>query len=482
MYKFFTVTVSALLCVCISGCATTKKSDASARLPNIVVVVVDDMGWADAGFHGSEIRTPTLDALASVGTILERSYVYPVCSPTRAALMTGKNPLRYGIDGAMKNDAALPAGLKLMPEYLKNAGYNTQMVGKWHLGMAKAEYAPDARGFDNFYGMLGGFSDYYNHLYFGGYDLQRDGVSDRTEGYLTDLLTDEAVRVIKNSADEGDPLFLYLAYNAPHTPLQYPPDMAGEYVDFDNRDRQVYAQMLTYWDRSFGEVIQALEKNDMRDNTIIVFLSDNGGLVDGGASNEPLRAGKGSAFEGGIRSPTIISWPGFLGEGMRYDSPVFIQDWLPTLLDAAGVDFDPEMFEGTSKWDSISEMNDKVASKQDPVIIGATKSRAVFAWPYKFVRVFGGVEGPDEEYLFNIVADPTEENNLINDDPARANDMRIILDSVPVGESKGNKGPPPEHLFRNPDGTNNFNYRMEEICAPWAEAARGQSTLPACKG
>ena len=471
--------VGVFLTLALSACATQERENTMRSMPNIVFVLVDDMGWADTGFHGSDIRTPTLDALASSGTVLERSYVYPVCSPTRAALMTGKNPLRFGIDGAMKNDAALPVDLTLMPEILRDAGYNTQMVGKWHLGMAKPEYAPDARGFNNFYGMLGGFSDFYNHLYFGGYDLQRDGVSDRTEGYLTDLLTDEAIRVIDTAAKDDKPLFLYLAYNAPHTPLQYPPGMDGEYSEFETPERQVYAQMLTYWDESFGKVVSALEKNEMREDTIIVFLSDNGGITSHGATNAPLRGGKGDAFEGGIRSPTIISWPGRVQETTLDTGPIFVQDWLPTFLEAAGIEYDPAAFEGVSKWSVITGGD---GSADGPVIVGATKSRAVFDWPYKFVREFGKDGAPDTEYLFNVVADPGEKNNLLASDSDRAQAMRSLLNALPRGESKGAKGPPPEYLFRNPDGTNNFDYRMEENCAPWAEAARGTSDLPACKG
>lgn len=480
MKRFISPLLAVMASVLLCGCVHPTSETRDPSHPNIVFILVDDMGWRDTGYHGAEFATPNIDALAEQGTVLDRNYAFPVCSPTRAALLTGKNPLRYGVDGAMQNDAALSHDLKLLPARLRDAGYDTEMVGKWHLGMAKVEDAPDSRGFNHFYGMLGGFSDYYRHLYFGGYDLQRDGVSDRTPGYLTDLLTDEALKVIDRASTDARPLFLYLAYNAPHTPLHYPPGMRGDYPEIKDPDRRAYADMVTYVDTAIGKVLARLRQNGMAENTIVVFMSDNGGLEGGGSSNYPLRAGKGRAFEGGIRVPAVVTWANRIGHRLIDQQPIFMQDWSPTLLEAAGVHYDPSDFEGTSKWGTILGSQTGEPDKE-PVIIGATLSKAVFQWPYKLVRDSNKKTGVTEEYLFDVIADPEEKNNLIAAHPALAATLRSALDALPALPSKGNKGPPPEHLFRNPDGSTNLDYRMEETCAPWAEAARGKTDLPACK-
>ena len=185
---------SALLAACSASEESTAGNASTQTAPNIVFILVDDLGWLDVGYHDSEIATPAIDALAASGIALDRSYAFPVCSPTRAALMTGRNPLQFGIDGPMENDAMLPQQLTLLPERLQQAGYETWMVGKWHLGMADTSAAPPARGFDHFYGHLGGFIDFYTHVYFGGLDWQLNGQSVREDGYSTDLLTDEATR------------------------------------------------------------------------------------------------------------------------------------------------------------------------------------------------------------------------------------------------------------------------------------------------
>lgn len=444
------------------GCSEEVPVAVPIERPNIVFILVDDLGWNDVGYHQSEIDTPSIDALASSGITLSRSYAFPICSPTRAALMTGRNPLRFGVDGPMENDAMLPSDLTLLPEYFSNAGYETWMVGKWHLGMATIDAAPHARGFDHFYGSLGGFMDFYTHVYFGALDLQRNGESVREEGHATDLLTAEAKRLLADP-NKDKPFFLYLSYNAPHTPLQYPPNVDNSYADISDPDRRVFAQMTTHLDTAIGEVIDELTQQGLRENTIVIFMSDNGGNLEAGASNGELRAGKGSSLEGGVRVPTVVSWPAKLQSGRASEHPVFAQDWLPTLLDAAGASHEGADFEGRSAWRAI--VDNESVDERPMVILGTAKSKAVYDWPWKLIR-------SDHDELYNVVEDPFESNNQVTQFPERVDDMAAAINELPRTESRAAKGPPPETFFRDESGAFIYDIRMPETREPWAEAAK----------
>ena len=241
--------------------------------PNIVFILVDDMGFKDVGFNNSEISTPTLDRIAAEGVQLDRNYAYPICSPTRAALLSGQNPLAHGVDAPMSDKKNMPLDIKLMPEYFQDIGYETLMVGKWHLGLSNTDHWPIARGFDYHYGFLAGWTDFYSHVYAGGVDWQRNGVTVREEGHATDLMTDDAVRLI-NERDSGAPFFLYLSYNAPHSPLLHPPAETGLVNEEGADDRSVYSEMVTHMDQGIAEVVDALDSTGLLENTIIVFSSD----------------------------------------------------------------------------------------------------------------------------------------------------------------------------------------------------------------
>ena len=450
------------------GCSVSDQSGGVEEPPNIIFILVDDMGWADVGYHGSHIATPNIDALAASGVEIDRGYAFPICSPTRAALMTGRNPLQYGIDGPMENDAMLQADLTLMPEYLHDAGYQTWMVGKWHLGMGSEEAMPNARGFDSFYGHLGGFIDFYTHVYFGGLDWQRDGVTVREEGHATDLLTTEATRLISNY-DGAAPFFMYLSYNAPHTPLQYPPGAKDTYPEIEDPDQRVYAQMMTHLDTSIGIVLDQLAESGLSENTIVVFMSDNGGMLMAGASNGELRGGKGSAFEGGVRVPSIIRWPAVLEPSKLGDTPLFVQDWLPTLLDAAGVSYEAQLFDGISTWAAITGQGD--VRRDAPVIIGTANMKAVYDWPFKLVRSPAPEGGEVSDELYNVADDPFEQNNIAASEAALTARLAALLNALPVRPSKGARGPPPESLFVGPDGRFIHDIRLPETREPWADTA-----------
>ncbi|MDG1654371.1 MAG: sulfatase-like hydrolase/transferase [Luminiphilus sp.] len=303
---------------------------AASERPNFVVIVADDLGWADVGFHGNRvIETPSLDRIAAEGAQLDRFYTTPICSPTRAALMTGRDPIRLGVAYSTimpwQNNGIHPDET-FLPELFLSAGYQTAMVGKWHLGHAQQAYHPNARGFEHFYGHLHtevGFYPPFASL--GGKDFQRNGQSIEDQGYESYLLADEVSRYIRER-DETKPFFIYMPFIAPHTPLDAPQALKNKYAEMEDdrgksrskladntrlmarimgRDsaRPVYAAVVDGMDQAIGRVLETLDKEGLANNTIVLFFSDNGGAVYaiGGADNAPLRGGKGDAFEGGIR-------------------------------------------------------------------------------------------------------------------------------------------------------------------------------------
>lgn len=247
--------------------------------PNIILIVADDMDWNDVGYHGSEIRTPTIDRLAKEGVELNRFYVHPTCSPTRSSLMTGKAALRLGFLGPLSrnNEKGLPLSEKIMPQYFKENGYQTNLVGKWHLGRFKKEHWPQNRGFDHFYGYLTGGVGHYDHVHGGAYDWQRNGETIREEGYSTHLLTAEAVKLIKEKPADK-PLFLEVCYAAPHVPNEAPEAAIAAYHNLPDSNRQIHAAMVTEVDKGIQEIYEALAQAGLLDNSIIWFTSDNGGL------------------------------------------------------------------------------------------------------------------------------------------------------------------------------------------------------------
>ena len=322
------------------GPASTEATEAPEP-PNFVVIFVDDMGYNDVSFTGgTEIQTTNLTNLAGEGIVFENGYVTaPVCSPSRAGLLTGRYGSRFGVEGNIAyspfdNSMGLPVEETLISEYLQAAGYRTGIVGKWHLG-ATGQYSPLRRGFDYFYGMIGGGHDYWS------IDASRPGqeymipLIENTDtasfdGYLTDVLTDKAIDFIDESGDE--PFFLYLPYNAPHAPYQAPSDLQQEYLGESDLDRRAYMAMVHSIDLNVGRLVQALEDSGKRDNTVIFFLSDNGGTLRGPSDNGRLREGKGTLYEGGIRVPFLASWPVRWPEGDTYSDMVISLDISATVL------------------------------------------------------------------------------------------------------------------------------------------------------
>ena len=305
-------------------CAAAAFAQPAPR-PNIVYVVADDQGWKDVGFHGSDIATPSLDRLAAGGARLEAFYAQPMCTPSRAALMTGRYPHRYGLQTLVipsNGRYGLATDEKLLPQLLAEAGYRTAIVGKWHLGHADRKYWPLQRGFDFQYGPLLGEIDYFTHDAHGVRDWYRQEKPLKQAGYATELIGNEAVRWLSRQ-DAKQPFFLYLAFTAPHAPYQAPQRLLDRYAAIADPARRAYAAMITSMDEQVGRVVAALDAKGLRDRTLIVFQSDNGGPRDARftgeidmskstipADNGPWRDGKGSLYEGGVRVVALANWPG----------------------------------------------------------------------------------------------------------------------------------------------------------------------------
>ncbi|MEM0955662.1 MAG: sulfatase-like hydrolase/transferase [Pseudomonadota bacterium] len=433
----------------------------AADRPNVVILVADDLGWADVGYHGNtQIDTPSLDRLAREGVQLDRFYTTPICSPTRAALMTGRDPIRLGVAYATImpwQNNGVHTEETFLPELFQDAGYQTAMVGKWHLGHSQQVFHPNARGFEHFYGHLHtevGFFPPFGNL--DGKDFQRNGVSIDDQGYETYLLADEVSRYIKER-DQEKPFFVYMPFIAPHTPHDAPDDLKEKYADLkDEREparsemtdrtrlmnkmmmqpsaRPMYAAVVEGMDRAIGQVLDTLESEGVADNTIVLFFSDNGGAAYayGGADNAPLRGGKGETFEGGIRVVASIRWPERIAAGGKMQSIMSVMDVLPTLTAAAGIDAETTFpLDGKNMLPAIAE----------------------------------GVDMPREDYLFFISETPIRNQHKItafNDDWKLVQEMKAGLSSVEITN----------YLFRIDEDPYEYNNLAEQYPKVVAELSK----------
>jgi arylsulfatase A-like enzyme len=326
---------------------TRAQTGRSATPPNILFILADDLGFGELSAYGApDCRTPTLDSLARAGMRFANAYANStVCSPTRAALLTGRYPDLVGVPGVIRDAPSdswgyLAPGAVLLPAMLKKAGYHTAHVGKWHLGNA-APNLPNARGFDHFHGWLGDMmDDYYTHQRGGINWLRLNQKPIAPEGHATDLFTDWAIEYLATRRKQPAPFFLYLAYNAPHFPVQPPADwLAGvkQRQPGLTEKRARLVALIEHLDASLGRVLAALRANGQAEKTLVVFTSDNGGLLGDEARNGPWRGGKQDLYEGGIRVPAIAAWPGTIQPGSQAEAVTLTMDWTPTLLEAAGL-------------------------------------------------------------------------------------------------------------------------------------------------
>jgi arylsulfatase A-like enzyme len=409
--------------------ADLRGAEVPAPKPHILFILADDLGWHDVGFHGSEIKTPHLDALAKAGTELHQFYAQPVCSPTRASLMTGRYPIRYGLQtGVVRpwDKTGLPLAERTLAQALEQAGYGTAITGKWHLGHHEKAYLPTHRGFDHQYGHYNGALDYFTHERNGGLDWQRDDQTCREEGYTTELIAQEAVRLI-DQQDPAQPLFLYVPFNAPHAMPQALPRYLDQYRHIEPLKRRKYAAMVTCLDDAVGRIVEAFDKRNMRDNTLIIFSSDNGGeLTVGAANNDPLRGAKGSLYEGGVRVPAFVCWPGKVRAGARVDQPIHMVDWYPTLLRLAGGSVQQKLpLDGLDAWATIAE--GKSSPHEEILHNVEPQGGAIRRGDWKLVYRRATQDKPENVELFNIAADMSEKTNLAGEKPEKVKELKARL-------------------------------------------------------
>lgn len=424
-------------------CTEASQGAEASRQPNILFFLIDDLGFADCGFNGgTEIQTPNIDKLAKGGTIIDAHYVQPVCSPTRAALLTGRYATQTGVYTIVKPHEkwGLPLKERTLANALKDAGYSTAVVGKWHLGEFKPEYLPTARGFERHYGHYFGALDYFTHKRGDDLDWYRDGVQLKEEGYTTHLLRDEACRIIEKQPRDK-PLFLYVPFNGVHSPHQVPDSYLKPYGNLSGA-RQKLAGMLSAVDEAVGKIIETLEETDQRSNTLIVFSSDNGGPPPG--DNTPLHGFKGSLWEGGVRAAAFAHWPGHIPSGTRTKEPMHIIDWYPTLVKLGqGTLEQATPLDGLDVWPMLTQS----APSPHEAILSVSSPTAAALRIGDWKLTVNSSQKPEEEtgsktkrkkdpetrqsiMLHNLAADPGETRNLADTETARVVAMRTKLDAL----------------------------------------------------
>lgn len=437
---------------------TSSLHAAEAPQPNIVFLLIDDLGYADCGFNGGkDIATPNIDKLAHEGAIIDSHYVQPVCSPTRSALMTGRYATHTGVYTIVRPHTTwgLPLKERTLANALHDAGYETAITGKWHLGEFEHSYLPTARGFDHQYGHYFGNIDYFTHIRDGSHDWHRDDVEVKEEGYSTHLITREACKLIAGK-DKAKPLFLYVPFNGVHSPLQVPDNYLLPYASMKG-PRQKLAGMLAAVDEAIGKIVDALQTSGLRDNTLIVFSSDNGGPKPG--MNTPLRAYKGTIYEGGVRGCAFANWPGHVPSGVHVKEPMHVIDWYPTLIHLAGGKLEQSTpLDGKDVWPMLTQgapsPHDAILSVQSP------ERAAVRIGDWKLLMNATEAGGEEEGApkakgkgkgkrasapmattftLYNLANDIGEKTNLADKEPERVATMKARLDAflkdaVPPGQ------------------------------------------------
>lgn len=459
-----------VLFIALTVCNLTAQAQQTPARPNIVFLLIDDLGFADVGFNGgTEIHTPHIDALAASGAILDAHYVQPVCSPTRAALMTGRYATRTGVYTVVRPHArwGLPLNERTLASALHAAGYETAIAGKWHLGEFERAYVPTSRGFDHQYGHYFGAIDYFTHVRDGSHDWYRNDQELREDGYSTHLLADEACRRIAER-DAAKPLFLYVPFNGVHSPHQVPESYLEPYGSLTGNRRQV-AGMLAAVDEAIGRIVTALDAAGMKDNTLIVFSSDNGGPNPGSAhSNGPFRAGKGTLYEGGIRVAACASWPGHIAAGRHVSAPIHMVDWYPSFVTLAGGSLEqPLPIDGL---DVTAVLTTDAPSPHDAILHVQSPTRAAIRmgdWKLlrnatedaaesapevqtqpkkKNARKGTARQAESAVQLFNLAADPGEASNVAAAEPDRVASMtarldEFLKDAVPPGQLQAEPSP-----------------------------------------
>jgi arylsulfatase A-like enzyme len=438
-----------------------QPAPASPARPNILLIVADDLGWSDVGWHGGFGKTPVMDKLVREGVELDQHYVQPVCTPTRTALMSGRYPGRFGPQAlAPSNLRAMPLGTPIIASALKSAGYRTHMAGKWHLG-ARPEWIPNAYGFDSSYGTLTGAADPWTHKYRKGNPYEdtwhRDGKLFQEEGNATELVAAEAVRRVSQGAG---PWFVYVPFHAVHTPVDAPEEFKKLYEGTRfhedparHESRLRMAAMISQLDAKIGQLVAAVEKSGQRANTLIVFTSDNGG-IEGlknayvgkvpdsplNSENDPLRGQKNTLYEGGTRVCAFANWPGTLKPG-KMKTPMHAVDWFPTIAALTGCKpaADPK-WDGVNQWHRLTGAETKAPDRAIYIAM-QSGARSLRLGDWKLIKPAKG-----KAELYNIGADPFEKKNLAGEEPARLKELQERL----VAEHSKDNPVMPEDLMGYP--------------------------------
>ncbi|MDZ8117068.1 sulfatase-like hydrolase/transferase [Pontiella agarivorans] len=411
----------------------------AAEKPNILIILGDDLGYADVGFNGSvDIPTPNLDALAKEGLICTSAYsAHPVCGPSRAALLTGRSP--YTLGGQFNipyfnHQWGVSTNEVFLSDILQDAGYFTGIFGKWHLGEGH-EFQPNQRGFDEFYGHLGGGHKYFPEKYWKEYERRlkagdtkippnttpqlRNGKPAHETEYLTDAFSREAVDFIHKAKEREQPFFLYLAYNAPHSPLEAKAEDLEKMAHIPQKRRRIYAAMVHCLDYNVKRVITALKETGAYDNTLIIFLSDNGGLT-GHASNAPLKGEKRDVNEGGYRVPMFWHWPGVVPAGRTFEYPVLTMDFYPTLARLAGASIPAgKTLDGKDIWNDL--LNDHNPHSDE--LIAVISHRPDYTDIAGRRNEWKAVRSGESWALYNLEQDIGEQHDLSKQYPERLKDM-----------------------------------------------------------
>ncbi len=419
--------------------------------PNFVFIIADDLGWADVDFHDGNTPTPHLNQLLAEGVELKQHYVAPVCSPTRAGFLTGRYWSRFGITTPINNQG-LPFETVTVAKALGEAGYSTALIGKWHLG-SKPAWGPNHFGFDHGYGSLAGGIAPYNHRYKkGDYSVtwHRNHELIGEEGHVTDLLTDEAVKWIdeKTSAEKPKPFFLYVPFTAVHLPIREPDEWLAKVPAGINGDvARQYSACIMHFDAAVGRIVDAIDKAGQRENTLVIFTSDNGGSTVQNndtkypddkcpygkltGNNLPLRGQKGSLYEGGIRVPTIARWPGKLKPGTEFETPICVIDWMPTFcaLAEAKVDSTKLKWDGVNLWPALTG-EAKLLTRSLHIAGPGGNRWALRDGDWKLILTQNKnrhtAERPKIE-LFNIANDPNEKTDVGRENPGKVNELKAKL-------------------------------------------------------
>jgi arylsulfatase A-like enzyme len=416
-----------------------SHAHAESVRPNILILIADDLGWADVEWHGGEIDTPHLTQLAKSGVILDQHYVTPMCSSTRACLLSGRYSTRFNLDGAT-NSRVFPFGMTTLAGALQSLGYDTGLTGKWHLG-SKPEWGPHHFGFTRSYGSFAGGVDQYLHLYKNGpyqKTWQRNQEYVNEDGHATDLIAREAIRWIESAPQREKPWYIQVAFTAVHVPIQEPDKWVEPYTGrIENESRRRYAACATHMDHTIGEMVAALERSGQKDNTLIIFTSDNGGSGPWRPSgkypgeyepcpilgnNLPLRGRKGTVYEGGVRVPAFVHWPEKLPQGATVNHPIHIVDWMPTLLHLTGYEANDEAvfkFDGHDIWPLLT--GEETQPEPRTLYFRRGSSSALRHGDWKLV------ESGKTQQLFNLAEDPNEEHDLTKQHPEKLTDLAARL-------------------------------------------------------